>query len=129
MLRQAARDLLREPASKRHHCVGLGEVDERQLVLLRDEPRDLFPSHVAALDESLAEPVAREAVVAAVSTFLEDLLELLDRDERVPNEQDAECRPRLPCGFHYSRTSVTCVRLSDASRIPLAPARILSCEL
>ena len=90
----------REPQSHRDERVGLVEVDERELVLLGDEARDLGTRDHAALDERLAEPLARDPAVAVVALVGEGVFELfrLTRPSRISSTPSAGqgAVPELP---------------------------------
>ena len=71
------------------------ELDELELVLLREHPRDLCPRGVAPLDQDLAEPLlGRHALLD------QRVLELLRRDRAVADEQRAERRQGVAGSFH-----------------------------
>ncbi len=100
--RAAARKLLGKPHRHGAVRIGLVQVDIGQLVLLGDEPRNLFARHDAALDERLAETLAGNASVTAVALLCERGFELCTADEAVADQQHAEGRPGGRCGrFHF----------------------------
>ena len=80
--------------------VGLGERDERELVLLGEELGDLCVRHRSPLDQELSQAAGRDPVVAGVLLLREHRLQLVRVDEAVPQEQGAERRPRMMGGFH-----------------------------
>ena len=87
--RVASRELLREPQGDFGVDLRGDEVDERELVLLGDEPSDVRRGHRAATDEDLAEALApRDALLR------ECCVELLLGDDAVPDQECAQGRPR-----------------------------------
>ena len=72
-----ASDVFGEMDGNRNHRVGLVEIDEGQLALLRDEPRDLGARYGPVGDERLTETLARDPLLALVALERENILELL----------------------------------------------------
>ena len=89
-----ARKLLREQHGGLDLDVRLRKLDERKLVLLRQHACDLRAGGGAALDEDLAEPLARAAL------YRERRLEVGLGEEPVAQEQSPQRRPGLVGGFH-----------------------------
>ena len=116
----ATRELLADEHRGAYSHLGLGELHERQRVLLRHELRDLQRRHELALDESLAQPLPRDALVRDVTLLCEHGLELLPGDETVTHEERPERRPRVESGLHVLDVSAGGARSVRA-------ARILSC--
>ncbi len=73
------------------------DVQVGQLVLLCEHDGDLLLGAVPVLDKDLAEADLGRAALDGKRE-----LELLSTDDPVSNEQRAECRPRIPRGFHES---------------------------
>ena len=84
------------------------ELDEGELVLLRDDLCHLLASDQPALDEQVAEPASREPLPTLVALLVEDGLEILLADEPVSQEQYAQCRPGMVGRFHQRELSAPC---------------------
>jgi len=113
---EPARLLLGEEAGGSQVHVGLGQLDERKLVLLREELGDLHMRDRPALDEELAEAAGGDSMVAGVLLVGEHRLELVGIDEAVAEEERAERRPRVMGGFHVLLIGLPVENLSGENR-------------
>jgi hypothetical protein len=88
----------REVLGQQRRCVELhvrlGELDERELVLLREHACDLRPGDEASLDEDLAQARAGRALLG------ERGFEILPPEEPLANEHVSQYRPGVMGRFH-----------------------------
>ena len=82
---KVAGDLSGKPGCDGRVDVGVGEIHERELVLLCDDARDSSRSHDAAIHENLAEPPARRETL-----LRERCIELVFAQQPFTNEQGSE---------------------------------------
>ena len=83
----------------------LGEVHERQLVLLRECTGDLSLRHRAALNENLAQPPgARKSLLSERGLELELVDEAVAEESDPRTRQPRSCCPLVTCGSAPSGT-------------------------
>jgi len=125
--REAAREVLGQEDRHFQIDVDLFELDERELVLLGDQPGHLGLSDDAALDEELAEPPSRDPLLPGVALIVQDGFEIFLCHEPIPHEQDPECGPRVWSRFHRSEISAHMPPSFTATRITLCARSCSGC--
>ncbi len=106
--RVSPREVLGQQQGRSGVHVGLLELDERHLDLLREQARNLCLRHASTLDEDLAQPLAR------VTLRFERVVELFFCQEAVADEQRPQRRPWLMSGFHP--VEISACHACDVSR-------------